>query len=232
MAGLEAAHHDYSRPLEVRWLCPPCHRAWDSAQPKGGTVASQEALAASQVPILNTLRDRITGFRRVPASEILGSDFNFRTHGAAQQRAVEESLSLRGMYDAVITYRNAAGELRIADGHLRQSLINARVGPETPIPILETDLTEDEAKAVLLVHDPLSAMAGVDKGKLEQLMQVCAAAGQENAKLLESLAKQNEIDWTQIAANNPAITAGREPAKPRTGTPPTPHQCPHCGGEL
>jgi hypothetical protein len=31
---IEAAHADYSRPLEVRWLCRPCHRRWDAADPK------------------------------------------------------------------------------------------------------------------------------------------------------------------------------------------------------
>jgi hypothetical protein len=31
---IEAAHHDYSRPLDVRWLCKPCHGRWDRAEPK------------------------------------------------------------------------------------------------------------------------------------------------------------------------------------------------------
>lgn len=34
---LEGAHTDYARPLEVRWLCPPCHGEWDRRAPKGGT---------------------------------------------------------------------------------------------------------------------------------------------------------------------------------------------------
>ena len=34
---IEAAHRDYSRPLDVRWLCRPCHVRWDKAEPKGGT---------------------------------------------------------------------------------------------------------------------------------------------------------------------------------------------------
>ena len=31
---IEAAHSDYSRPLDVRWLCIPCHRRADHANPK------------------------------------------------------------------------------------------------------------------------------------------------------------------------------------------------------
>lgn len=38
-ARIEAAHFDYGEPERVRWLCASCHRRWDWAEPKGGTVA-------------------------------------------------------------------------------------------------------------------------------------------------------------------------------------------------
>lgn len=34
---IEAAHKDYDRPLDVRWLCRSCHVRWDKAEPKGAT---------------------------------------------------------------------------------------------------------------------------------------------------------------------------------------------------
>lgn len=35
---IEAAHYDYTEPLNVRWLCVSCHRRWDKQRPKNGTV--------------------------------------------------------------------------------------------------------------------------------------------------------------------------------------------------
>lgn len=32
--NIQAAHYDYDRPLEVKWLCKPCHAKWDYEEPK------------------------------------------------------------------------------------------------------------------------------------------------------------------------------------------------------
>jgi transposase-like protein len=41
----EAAHSDYLRPLDVRWLCRSCHRSADSASPNKGKEPREASLA-------------------------------------------------------------------------------------------------------------------------------------------------------------------------------------------
>lgn len=38
-SGLHGHHDDYSKPLEVRWLCPACHKAWHDENGEGINAA-------------------------------------------------------------------------------------------------------------------------------------------------------------------------------------------------
>lgn len=40
---IEAAHHDYTKPLDVRWLCSSCHRRYDKHPKRQTAVGSPVA---------------------------------------------------------------------------------------------------------------------------------------------------------------------------------------------
>ena len=52
------------------------------------------------------------------------------------------------------------------DGHLR-----AETTPDMEVPVLITDLNEEEATKLLMTHDPLGAMAETDQDMLVSLME-------------------------------------------------------------
>ena len=109
-------------------------------------------------------QDRIKELRRVKASELIPSPHNWRQHPQYQRDALHAILDEVGYADAVLARETEAG-LEVIDGHLRTSLD----GDQT-IPVLVLDVTEEEAKKLLLTHDPLAAMAETNISALTALL--------------------------------------------------------------
>ena len=110
------------------------------------------------------IRDRIKELRKVKASELLPNPRNWRKHPDAQANALRGTLSEIGYADALIAYETPGG-LMLIDGHLR-----AETTPDQEVPVLVTDLTEEEADTLLATLDPLSAMARTDQNSLLELV--------------------------------------------------------------
>jgi len=110
------------------------------------------------------IRDRIKELRKVRASELLPNPKNWRKHPDAQANALRGTLSEIGYADALVAYETPGG-LMLIDGHLR-----AETTPDQEVPVLVTDLTEDEADTLLATLDPLSAMARTDQNSLLELV--------------------------------------------------------------
>jgi hypothetical protein len=103
-----------------------------------------------------TIRDRIEGFRRVPARALLPHPKNWCVHSPAQRAALQGILAEIGYADALLV-RETPDELQLIDGHLR-----AETTPDQMVPVLVLDLDEKEVEKLLASLDPLAAMAGKD----------------------------------------------------------------------
>ena len=103
------------------------------------------------------IRNRITELRYVPAGELRANPRNWRTHPQAQREALHGILAEVGYADAVIARELPDGTLELIDGHLR-----AEDNPDELIPVLVTDLNDEEALKLLACLDPLAGMADAD----------------------------------------------------------------------
>ena len=109
-------------------------------------------------------RDRIKELKRVRASDLIPSPNNWRRHPQQQEDALRAVLTEVGYADAVLV-REVEDGLEIIDGHLRSSLDGNQ-----EIPVLVLDVSEEEAKQLLLTLDPLAAMAETDADALTSLL--------------------------------------------------------------
>tara|TARA_Y100000310_G_C20608578_1_gene776828 strand:- start:259 stop:1566 length:1308 start_codon:yes stop_codon:yes gene_type:complete len=121
------------------------------------------------------------------AGDLMPNPKNWRRHPIAQQKALTGILREVGYAGAVLAYETHDG-LVLVDGHLRASL-----DPDALIPVLVTDLTEDEADRVLLTLDPLAAMASSDTDVLGDLLESVRFDDSAINAMLEALANNERL---------------------------------------
>lgn len=165
------------------------------------------------------VRDRIIDFRRVKASELRPSPFNWRTHPVAQRDALKALLAEIGFAGAELVRQLPDGTLELIDGHLRAEEMGER-----EIPVLVTDLDEHEAKKLLATHDPLAAMAEADGPKLDALLRDVQTGSAALQEMLAGLAEDAGIvppDFKPVGVEE----QGRLDEKKKA-------TCPECGHEF
>lgn len=134
------------------------------------------------------IRDRVKELRRVRAGDLKPHPSNWRTHPSTQREALRGVLEEIGYAGAVLTRELDDGSLMLIDGHLR-----AEETPNTIVPVLVLDVTEEEAKKLLLTFDPISKMAGTSKDLLEDLLRDVQTGSEAVATMLTDLANRNGI---------------------------------------
>lgn len=136
--------------------------------------------------------DRVKELRRVRASELKPNPRNWRTHPARQQDALRGVLADVGFANAVVARELDDGSLELVDGHLR-----VETAGDAVLPVLVVDLTDDQATKVLLTHDALAGMAGVDADNLASLLGDVQFDNQAVETMLAEVA--------QSSANSPPL---------------------------
>lgn len=141
------------------------------------------------------IRDRIRDFRRVRAADLQPHPYNWRTHPAGQQAALQALLDEIGYAGALLVRELPDGGLQLIDGHLR-----AETTPEQLVPVLVLDVNEAEANKLLAFYDPLSALAGRDAERAAQLAAEVATSSPSLRSLLGRLRGEQATSTNQALA--------------------------------
>ncbi|HMF20029.1 MAG TPA: hypothetical protein VKE98_22675 [Gemmataceae bacterium] len=134
------------------------------------------------------IRNRIKGHRRVRAGDLVPHEWNFRYHLPVQRAALDAIYRDVGFARSLLAFELPDGRLKLIDGHLRRDL-----DPDMPVDVEILDVTEEEARKLLLTIDPLAALAHTQEEIHQRLQEITptteadlqAAWQAEARKLLE-----------------------------------------------
>ena len=149
-------------------------------------------------------RNRIKGHVTLRARDLIPHELNPRTHSDAQRAALAALYEQIGFARSLLAYEvEVDGQLRLKliDGHLRQSM-----DPDADVTVEVLDVSDDEARALLLSIDPLAQLAGYDAATLDVLRDTTQTDSDALANLWASIGQ---------AAHDTAATLEKAKRPPR-----------------
>src|SRR4051794_29412335 len=105
-----------------------------------------------------TVRNRIVRHVRVRAGDLVPHELNPRIHRDDQRAALTASIDEVGFARSLLAYELPDGRLKLIDGHLR-----ADMHPDLEVDVEVLDLTDAEARVLLLSLDPMAQLADYDR---------------------------------------------------------------------
>jgi hypothetical protein len=133
-------------------------------------------------------RNRIKEHRRVRAGDLVPHELNPRTHSDVQRQALAALYEEIGFARSLLVYELPDGRLKLIDGHLRQAM-----DPDMEVDVEVLDVSDAEARALLLSIDPLAQLAGYDVQVLDELRAVTETDSAALNQLWQAIARQDEV---------------------------------------
>jgi hypothetical protein len=131
----------------------------------------------------NTVRNRIKCHRQVRAGDLVANEWNFRAHPEDQKTALAAIYREVGFARSLLAFELPDGRLKLIDGHLRRDL-----DPDMQVDVEIIDVTEEEAKKLLLTIDPLAALAVTQQEIHDRLRDITPVDDTELKAFWESAA--------------------------------------------
>src|ERR1700730_5257573 len=125
------------------------------------------AAADRSLPATQQIRNRIKCHRKVRAGDPVPHELNYRFHPERQRAALGALYEEIGFARSLLAYELPDGKLKLIDGHLRRDM-----DPDMEVDVEVLDLTDEEARVLLLSIDPLADLALVQDQIHESLMDL------------------------------------------------------------
>jgi hypothetical protein len=139
------------------------------------------------------MRNRIKTHRRVRAGDLVPHELNPRVHTDAQRAALAMLYDEIGFARSVLAYDLPDGRLKLIDGHLRRDMT-----PEEVIDVEVLDVSDAEARALLLAIDPLAQLAGYDDKLLDELRESAERDSAAIKSLWQTLAAADKTERERL----------------------------------
>ena len=130
------------------------------------------------------IRNRIKGHCRVRAGDLVPLEFNFRLHPEGQQAALRALYREVGFARSLLAYELPDGRLKLIDGHLRRDL-----DPDLEVEVEVLDVSDAEARALLLSIYPLAALAETQEQLHERLRELTPVESEDLRAAWEAAAR-------------------------------------------
>jgi len=140
-------------------------------------------------------RNRIKRHQRVRAGDLVRHELNPRWHSQAQRAALAAIYGEIGFARSLLAYELPDGKLKLIDGHLR-----ADMNPDHEVEVEVLDVDDAEARALLLVIDPMAQLAGYDAEVLQQVRDLTENDSRAVKDLWQTLKEAGEQTKRTLAA--------------------------------